>query len=139
MKVYVDESQAGMGKTFRAIDRITREPCKVLLITERKSSFDELAQVIRTAASRNGTKPFVRHIHSDNDNRGMSVRKEIEVVPERHAHAPHTILIATHAALMRSDFSGFAGWEIVIDEVPAFLDFEEKDILIDWPAIPATC
>jgi hypothetical protein len=131
MKVYVDESEAGMGKTHHAIDRITRNCRKVVLITERKVSFAELEQAIRTSASRHGTSPRIRHINSDNDNRGLSVANEIEMAPARYSECPHVIIIATHAALMRCDFSGFAGWEIVIDEVPAFLDFEGKDTHLD--------
>jgi hypothetical protein len=101
-------------------------PCRVVLITERKESFDELDKVIRDAARRLGTRPVIRHVHGDMENRGNSVTKEIEELPCRHADCDHIIVIATHAALLRSDFSGFAGWRIIIDEVPGFLDFEEK-------------
>ena len=120
-----------MGKTHRAIGRITRNNCKVVFITERKQSFSELDHSIRTSASKHGTRPYIGHIHSDNDNRGLSVAKEIERAPDLYAGCSHVVLIATHAALMRCDFGGFAGWEIVIDEVPAFLDFEEKDTHLD--------
>jgi hypothetical protein len=131
MEVYVDESEAGMGKTHRAIGRITRNNRKVVFITERKQSFSELEHDIRVSASMHGTSPFIGQIHSDNDNRGLSVAKEIERAPDLYAGCSHVVLIATHAALMRCDFAGFAGWEIIIDEVPAFLDFEEKDTHLD--------
>ena len=126
MRVYVDESPAGAGKTFRTINNITRGRCKVLLITERKDSFQELEDTIRISADRAGTQPAVRQIHGGTENRGSSVTKEVEELPARYADCNHVIAIATHAALLRCDFSGFAGWIIVIDEVPAFLDFEEK-------------
>lgn len=126
MKVYVDESSAGAGKTRRSINNITRKPCKVLMITERKNSFCELEDRILEGALRAGTRPLLRTIHSGTENRGCSVTKEVEELPDRYVDCDHIIAIATHSALLRCDFSRFAGWSIVIDEVPAFLDFEER-------------
>lgn len=102
-----------------------------LFITERKSSFAELeGEMLRIAAAL-GTRPLIRHVHADTDNRGRSVSKEIEELPERYSSDDHIIVIATHAALLRSDFAAFSGWRMVIDEVPAFLDFEEKQTHLD--------
>jgi hypothetical protein len=131
MKVYYDESPAGQGKTLRSIMSLCRSKCKAIFITERKHSFDELENEIRRIAGSIGTSPLIRHIHGDTNNRGGSVSTEIERLPGHHADCDHIIVITTHAALLRSDFSGFAGWRIVIDEVPAFLDFEEKQTHLD--------
>lgn len=131
MKVYYDESPAGQGKTTRAIENLCRSKCKAVFITERKNSFDEVENEMCRIAARFGTHPLIRHIHGDTENRGGSVAKEIERLPEHYAACDHIIVIATHAALMRSDFSAFAGWRMVIDEVPAFLDFEEKRTHLD--------
>jgi hypothetical protein len=131
MKVYYDESPAGAGKTTRAISSLCRQSCKALLITERKKSFEELDKAISHSAAVWGTEPVIRHVHGDSDIRGGSVAKEIECLPERYAVCGHIIVIATHAALLRSDFSDFFGWRIVIDEVPGFLDFEEKQTHLD--------
>jgi len=131
VKVYYDDSPAGLGKTTRAIASIFRQPCRALFITERKNAFDELEGEMRRVAAHLGTRPLIRRVHSDSTNRGGSVVEEIESLPERYAGCPHLIVIATHAALLRSDFSDFAGWRIVIDEVPAFLDFEEKRTHLD--------
>lgn len=131
MKVYYDDSPTGVGKTTRAITTLCRQPCKALFITERKNAFDELEGEMRRVAAHMGTRPVIRRVHSDPSNRGGSVVEEIEALPDRYAGCSHLIVIATHAALLRSDFSDFAGWRIVIDEVPAFLDFEEKRTHLD--------
>lgn len=131
MKVYCDESPAGMGKTRRSIRNICNNTCKALFITERKSSFHELEADINEAATEFGTRPLIRHIHGDMEGISRSVVSEIEDLPQRYAGLEHVIVIATHAALLRSDFRDFSGWQIIIDEVPAFLDFEEKRTHLD--------
>lgn len=132
VKVYYDDSPTGVGKTTRAITSLCRQPCKALFITERKNAFDELEGEVRRISAQLGKRPpLIRRVHSDPGNRGGSVVEEIEALPERYAGCSHLIVIATHAALLRSSFSDFAGWRIVIDEVPAFLDFEEKRTHLD--------
>lgn len=78
-----------------------------------------------------GTRPVIAHIHGDMENLGCSVSNAVGEVPHRFAHLDHVIVIITHAALLTSTFTGFAGWRIIIDEVPAFLDFEEKTTHLD--------
>jgi hypothetical protein len=131
VRVYYDDSPTGVGKTTRAITTLCRQPCKALFITERKNAFAELEGEMRRIAAQIGTRPLIRRIHSDPSNRGGSVVEEIEALPDRYPGDLHLIIIATHAALLRSNFSEFAGWRIVIDEVPAFLDFEEKRTHLD--------
>lgn len=130
MKVLVDESCAGSGKTQSAIERIVSLPCKVLFITERKDSFAELDGRFRKAARKAKTDPVIRHIHSGNHG-GRGVVKRIAELPDDYRPLDHVIVIATHEALLRSDFNGFHGWRIVIDEVPRFLDFQEKHTPLD--------
>ena len=131
MKIYYDESSAGAGKTERAIYQAVEFPRKLLFVTERKESFPELHKRISDAAAKKMTNPTIKCVHSGTLNRGQSVSTEIEELPTRYAYSSHIIAIITHAALLKSDFSGFAGWQIVIDEVPAFLDFEEKVTHLD--------
>lgn len=130
MKVFVDESPAGAGKTGEAIARIVSAPCKTLFITERKIAFAELDSRLRKAARKAGTDPIIRHVHSDNHG-GRGVAKRIAELPHDYRLLPHVIVIATHEALLRSDFGGFSGWQIVVDEVPRFLDFQEKRTALD--------
>lgn len=131
MKVYYDESPAGAGKTRRAIEGITTERCKAIFVTERKESFAELRQRITAMSDSKGTHPTVHGIHGDMENLGGSVSKSVEDLPVRYASLDHVIVVITHAAFLSSDFSGFVGWRIVIDEVPAFLDFQEKSTHLD--------
>ncbi len=130
MKVFVDESHAGAGKTREAIKRIVSDPCRTLFITERKNAFPELEQRFRDAASKANTAPIIRHVHGDN-HEGRGVVKRIAELPADYRLHEHVVVIATHEALLRSDFGGFAGWQIVIDEVPRFLDFQERHTPLD--------
>jgi hypothetical protein len=131
VKVYYDESPAGQGKTTRSIEALCRTPSRAIFITERKNTFDELEREMLRIAAGFGTRPLIRRVHCNTDNRGQSVAKEIERLPDKYVACEHVIVIATHAALLRSDFSAFTGWRMVIDEVPAFLDFEEKQTHLD--------
>lgn len=133
MKVYLDESPPASGKTFRAIQSITETKCKTLFITERVDRFNELERDMSRAALGFGTNPTFRKVHSNPEDRGNSVSRKIERLPEDYANYDHVIVLATHAAMLRSDFSGFAGWQIIVDEVPQFLDFEEKRTHLDEP------
>ena len=131
MKVYLDQSPPASGKTYRAIQSITQDECKTLFITERIDRFDELERDIRKAASVSGTKPMIRRIFSNPNDYGNTVAQKIECLPDEYADFKHVIVLATHAAMLRSDFNGFAGWQIIVDEVPQFLDFEEKQTHLD--------
>jgi hypothetical protein len=131
MKIYYDQSPAGAGKTQRAITSITSRPCKVLFITERIGSFREITRWIREQATLHGTNPLIETVHSDDRDRMGSVSRQIEALPDRHRAQGHVIVIATHAAMLRSDFANFAGWEAIVDEVPPFIDFEEKRTHLD--------
>lgn len=131
MKIYYDESYAGAGKTERAINSIVRQKCKVLFITERIESFAELEARIRKRAAELATAPIVDQVYSSHAQRLGSVSRQIEALPYRHRFCDHVIVIATHAAMLRSDFSEFGGWHIVVDEVPGLLDFEEKCTHLD--------
>lgn len=131
MKIYYDDSPTGAGKTHRQIDYITRRECKVLFIVERIDRFKELRREIGERADINGTRPWVREISSQSGSRSNSVARKIEALPFDYADHRHVIVIATHAAMLMSDFSDFAGWEIIIDEVPSFLDFEQKATHLD--------
>lgn len=131
MKIYLDESPPASGKTHRAIQSITQSPCKILFITERTERFVELKRDIRNAASASCTKPIITSISSDSNDHGNTVAQKIERLPDEYANFSHVIVLATHAAMKRSDFSEFSGWQIIVDEVPQFLDFEEKRTHLD--------
>ena len=131
MKIEVDESPMGSGKTHRATNEAVSTPSKTLFITERIDRFEELDRDIKLAAAERGTNPLVIRIQSKPHDRGNSVSREIERLPYDYLLHRHVIVLATHSAMLRSDFSGFQGWQIIVDEVPQFLDFEEKHTHLD--------
>ena len=131
MKIYLDESPPASGKTERKTMEIAQMPSKYLFITERIGRFDELIYDIRRFAAAKGTKPLIRKVHSNPSKGGISVGQKIAALPSEYAKHSHVIVLATHAAMLRSDFSGFNGWTIIVDEVPQFLDFEEKRTHLD--------
>jgi hypothetical protein len=131
MKVFVDDSPTGYGKTDRAIQRITQNELKIVFVTERTESYTELYLRIKESVKSHGKKPVIKHISSETQNRGGSVSTEIASLPLTHFDTRHIIVLITHAALLKSDFSDFAGWQIVIDEVPRFFDFSEHNTHLD--------
>lgn len=133
MKIYYDDSHTGSGKTERVIRDIVENKSKTLFITERIKSFKELELRIKLLAGVYGTAPIIDKVNCAQTDRLGSVSRQIEALPDRHRSNDHVIVLATHAGMLRSDFSDFAGWRIIVDEVPAFLDFEEKRTHLDAP------
>ena len=131
MKIYLDESPPASGKTYRAIQSIAAMPCKCLFITERIDRFDELEHDIRNAASISGTNPTIVRVSSNKDDYSNTVAQKIESLPDDYRSYGHVIVLATQAAMLRSNFSGFGDWQIIMDEVPPFVDFEEKRTHLD--------
>lgn len=131
MKIYIDESPTGSGKTRRVIQSITKHNCKVLFVTERVKSFEELDAWIRAEARRQSTAPVVESVNCSIQTRLGSVSRQVEALPDRHRDTDHIIVIITHTAMLSSDLTDFQGWEIIVDEVPTFLDFGEKCTHLD--------
>ena len=107
MKIYYDDSYAGAGKTEQAIKQMVKSKRKTLFFAERIESFDELERRINKQAGIDGAAPIIDKVYSAQTDRLGSVSRQIEALPERHRHHDHVIVIATHAGMLRSDFSGF--------------------------------
>lgn len=131
MLIHFDESPVGSGKTDRQEKEVTKSPTKVLFIVERIARFDEIRRNLKKFAAIQGTSPTIVTIRHDLRDRSNSVSQRVEALPSYYWLASHVIVLATHAAMLRSDFSGFAGWQIIVDEVPNFLDFEQKCTHLD--------
>ncbi len=117
VRVIVDESAVGVGKTYNAIKSATLLPGRYLFVVERRDAVNEIGQRIGEAAS---SSVAVVKIVSDEAARGYSVRQEVEALPERYPDG-HLIAVCTHQAMMMSDLSAFVGWRIIIDEAPNVL------------------
>ena len=127
--VYVDSSPVGTGKTQRAIERAVNTPARWLFAVQRIDGIKELERRIRGLHSTNGNLAL-RTIMSSKEIRGGSVRQEVESLPTKYEQG-HVIVICSHAALMMSDLSQFAGWNLVIDEVPEVLQMADLGTNLD--------
>ncbi len=128
--IHVDESPVGAGKTERAIRHALQFPARWLFAVERRDAVTELAN--RFAASEvSENKPKIVPIRSVESVRGYSVRQEVEALPSRYENG-HVIAICTHEALLMSDLTGFAGWHLVVDEVPRVLVTQQVQSKVDF-------
>ena len=127
--IHVDESAVGIGKTENAMQRSLRVPARWLFAVERRDAVVELANRFRASPTKPNDVKIVSII-SNQSVRGLSVRQEVEALPDRYANG-HVIVICTHEALLMSDLSGFAQWHLVIDEVPRFLITQEIQSKLD--------
>lgn len=130
-KVFYDDSPTGAGKSYRQFDDITGRSCKVLFIIEQTDRIIEFLREIGKRSVVKGSTPTLDAISSKAGNRRNSVASQIKELPLKYADHDHVIVLATHAAMLSSDFSGFDDWEIIVDEVPGFLDFEQKTTHLD--------
>lgn len=117
MKIYVDDSHAGNGKTTRQTQRLAAFPIRAIYSCERVEMFGEIIQQINDHAAQTGIAPNIIDISRLNT---KAVKRRVESLVDEQ-HPDHTIVLVTHAALMLADFSRFSGWSLTIDEVPSLL------------------
>lgn len=136
MKIFVDESSVGVGKTHAAIEKAVLSNMRWLFAVEKWEGIKELESRITAMAKTKGTKPKVVRIMSDPSSksrmRGMSVKKEIEALPDKYQNG-HVIVICSHSAMLMSDFRNFCDWNLVCDEVPSVLDITKMRTKLDVP------
>lgn len=131
MRVLVDSANVGNGKTFSAMTDMVSIPGRWIFVSERKISATNIEADLSDLSINRSSKVSVVRINGDSVLRGDCVKTAVEALPEQYPTDRHLIVIITHAALMMCDFSGFAGWRLVIDEVPPFLDFQNKQTHTD--------
>ena len=131
MKIYLDESPPASGKSERVLRFISKHQYKFLFIVEKVERFAELTQDINKFASAEGRTPTVEVVQSNQGFKSVSVSQTIATLPFKYAGHKHVIVLATHAAMLRGDFSGFSDWQMIVDEAPQILDFEEKRTHLD--------
>lgn len=118
MKIIVDQSPVGVGKTYRAIEMMTAIRGRYVFATERMKGMDEVASDVFAAALRHKNLPMIEKIHSDNGRHG-TVARQIADLPRSAEGHDHVIALVSHEGLMSSDFDGFEGWTLIVDEVPS--------------------
>lgn len=122
MKIHYDDSHAGHGKTTRAIQNLVFTPTRAIFCLEQNEKMHEVEAMIKAKAALAGTNPWVQKINSQEQD---SVRKSVSEISQNFCFTNHIIILITHTAMLESDMSAFAGWEIVVDEVPSMLTAKE--------------
>ena len=117
MKITVDESPVGVGKTYRAIQSMVAVPGKYVFAVERVEAINEMVARIFEETRRSNHLPHVERIFGGNGRAG-SVTRQIADLPRAMADVDHCIALVTHEGMMMTDFDGFEGWTLIVDEVP---------------------
>ena len=117
MKITVDESPVGVGKTHRAIEMMTGIKGRYVFASERINTMDEMVGRIFDAARINKTLPTIIKIFTQNGRVG-NVARQIADIPRTTEGNDHVIVLISHEGMMSSEFEGFEGWTLIVDEVP---------------------
>ena len=121
MKINYSEDRCGAGKTRFACRMMAAQPGLWVYAIDRRDEVGARETVIREFAMEHGTQPVIRHAFSQE--RGMiRVHQAIADAADGFRIYGHCILFVMHEGLKMSDLSAFAGWRIVIDEIPNVWD-----------------
>jgi hypothetical protein len=121
MKIKYYTAPCGAGKSFQAATRMINTPGRYIVVRDRIEAIAEYqTQLYAMAVAADVDVP----IHSIVAVKGQSVRLKVEEIPDKY-NVHHAIILITHKALMMCDFSGFAGWSIIIDETPVVIDRQD--------------
>ena len=119
MKIIVDESPVGVGKTHRAIEIMTSIRGRYVFATETLDMMNEIgSRIFKSALAGSGPIPVIEKVYHGNDRHG-SVARQIADLPQTLAPHDHVIALVSHEGMMSSDFFGFDGWTLIVDEVPS--------------------
>lgn len=132
MIIYYSDARCGGGKTKWAVEVMATRQTKWLYVVDRRDVFEDRIARLTSESNRTNTRPpVIRSIRSahglSEDDKGKAsrnVRRDIEYLPIELEHVDHAVAFITHEAMRSADLSGFTGWSIIIDEVPAIFDAE---------------
>jgi hypothetical protein len=134
--IFYSSARCGAGKTHWAIKRLSEAKGRSVLAVDRQEVAVQRADAIRLCAEQAGLHPNVQVIVSDEDEgvRHANVARRIEDAAMDLANDPHVVLIVCHAGLRLADLSGFAGWNLIIDEAIGLLEHrvEETGAMLAW-------
>lgn len=122
MKVYYNSAPCGTGKSYQAAQRIVGLEGRYIVVRDRVKAALEFQRHLTEISIGMGRILPIAVISNE---RGRSVRLEVENVVNDYDSLPHVVVIITHKAMQMCDFSSFAGWDIIIDETPNVLDQQE--------------
>lgn len=119
--IHYNEDPPGSGKSEFYKRLIVGEPGRYLLAVPTQRLLDEHAHGrdgLRQRIAAAGLPPAVEVVCISSRTHRRSVRRALAEAPGLHADRGHVVVACTHAALTTTDLSGFAGWTLLIDEVP---------------------
>ena len=119
--VHYNEDPPASGKSEFYKRLIVEEPGRYLLAVPTQRLLDEHAHGrdgLRARIAAAGLPPGVEVVCISSRTHQRSVRRALAEAPGLHADRGHVVVVCTHAALMTTDLSGFAGWTLLVDEVP---------------------
>lgn len=135
-RIYYSSARCGAGKTHWAIERLAGHKGRTVLAVDRKEIAAARAEAIRRRASGLGQRPTIHVVLSDDDGdwKNRSVASRIQDSAKDLANDPHAVLIVCHAGLRLADLSGFAGWDLIVDEAINLLEHrvEETGAMLAW-------
>ena len=122
MRIQYYTAPCGAGKSFQAAQRMINCSGRYLVVRDRVAAIGEYAGLLSNMAANAGVSIPIAVI---TNKRGASVRLQVEDIPNDYGCLDHVIVLITHKAMMMSDFTGFDGWSIIIDETPVVLDRQD--------------
>lgn len=120
MRIQVDTSPVGVGKTQRAIELMVGIPTRYVYACEKVEMMQEIASRILAASTSATSLPVIVMIHRGNHSIA-NVGRQIADLPGESAAHDHVIALITHEGMMASEFVGFEGWTLIVDEVPSMI------------------
>jgi hypothetical protein len=118
-----DPPGAGKSEFFKRI--IVEEPRRYLLAVPTKKLLAEHAggtDGLRQRMLAAGLPRDVEVITISTATHARGVRRDVADAADLYRDRQHVVVICTHAALMTTDLSRYAGWTLLIDEVPGVVN-----------------
>ena len=116
-----NEDPPGSGKSEYFKRLIVEEPRRYLLAVPTQKLLGEHAlgeKGLRARFAAAGLPPSAEVATISTATHARSVRRALAEAADLYRDRPHVVVVCAHAALMTTDLSGFAGWTLLIDEVP---------------------
>ena len=122
MRINYYTAPCGAGKTYQSSKRIVNQEGRYIIVRDRVQAILEYQTQLNAMALASGRTMLTAAITNE---RGKSVRLQVENLVNEYDSTPHVAVMITHKAMMMCDFSLFRDWHIIIDETPVVLDQQE--------------
>lgn len=116
-----NEDAPGSGKSEFLKRLVVEEPGRYLLAVPTQRLLDEHAagkDGLRKRIIAADLPPAVEVVTISTATHARSVRRAVTEAADLYRDRQHVIVVCTHAALLTTDLSSYAGWTLLIDEVP---------------------